>query len=206
MKPASTPSPKLSYSQRRFESSRATVDLGSEPPIELGGPRRESAENRKTPLRWIAGSTLTGLSGLALIGSTLWLDLNQQAIFASAPEFAAPPRREANEASSVSEGKGDRLVRPVDIVAAKQTFKSPTTIKVGDKEVVKRGLSPSSSTTLTLTPTRFRRRGARVRSAEAHDAGPKRRMPPLDPGPPCRTTPKSPSRSHDLTRTTTPRR
>ena len=200
MKPASTPSPKLSYSQRRFESSRATVDLGSEPPIELGGPRRESAENRKTPLRWIVGSTLTGLSGLALIGSTLWLDLNQQAIFASAPEFAAPPRREANEASSVSEGKGDRLVRPVDIVADKQSYKLTMTVKVGDKEVLKARPYTLLSTTLTTTQTNFAESVPPFDPLKLNNASPEKGDVPLDPGPPADDT-ESGFSSRDLSKT-----
>ena len=46
-------------------------------------------------------------------------------------------------------------MRPVDIVAAKQTYKAPTTIKVGDKEVVRMRAFTILSTTLTLTPTGF---------------------------------------------------
>ena len=39
------------------------------------------------------------------------------------------------------------------MVAAKQTFKTPTTIKVGDKEVVESRAFTRVSTTLTLTDT-----------------------------------------------------
>ncbi len=46
-------------------------------------------------------------------------------------------------------------MRPVDIVAAKQTFRAATTIQVGDKEVVKPRTFTRVSTTLTTTPTGF---------------------------------------------------
>jgi hypothetical protein len=46
-------------------------------------------------------------------------------------------------------------LRPVDIVSDKQTFRVPTTIKVGDKEVVKARPFTRLQTTLTMTPTGF---------------------------------------------------
>jgi len=131
------------------------VELGHEPPIEIEGPRAEGRERRRIPLRWMFGVALTGLSGLALIGSALYLGLDRESNFAEAPEFAAPPRKEAAQGESVNPGKGDRLVRPIDIVAAKHSFKAPTTIKVGDKEVLKARPFTLLSTTLTTTPTGF---------------------------------------------------
>ena len=55
----------------------------------------------------------------------------------------------------VNPSKGDRLLRPVDIVSDKQTFKAPTIIKVGDREVVKARPFTRLQTTLTITPTGF---------------------------------------------------
>ena len=131
------------------------MELGHEPPIEIEGPRAEGRERRRIPLRWMFGVALTGLSGLALIGSALYLGLDRESNFAEAPEFAAPPRKEAAQGESVNPGKGDRLVRPIDIVAAKHSFKAPTTIKVGDKEVLRARPFTLLSTTLTTTPTGF---------------------------------------------------
>jgi murein DD-endopeptidase MepM/ murein hydrolase activator NlpD len=144
---------RFAQSPRRADRPRVGVELGHEPAIQLEGPRNEARERRGAPLRWLFGVALTGLSGVALIGSALYLDLDRQSNFAEPPEFAAPPRKEAAQAESVSTGKGDRLVRPVDIVAAKQSFKSPMTIKIGDKEVVKARPFTLLSTTLTTTPT-----------------------------------------------------
>jgi murein DD-endopeptidase MepM/ murein hydrolase activator NlpD len=137
------------------ERTRFAVELGHEPAIEIGDSRTEARERRHIPLRWLAGVALAGLCGLSLIGTALYLDLDRQSTFAQAPEFAVSTHRETAAEQGVNPGKGDRLVRPVDIVAAKQTFKAPTTIKIGDKEVIKARPFTILSTTLTVTPTGF---------------------------------------------------
>ena len=130
------------------------VELGREEPIEAGERRPDHHERRNLSFRWLSGAVLTGLCGVALVGSALYLDLDRESNFAQAPELATQARPAAQE-SGVNPGKGDRLVRPVDIVAAKQTFRAATTIKIGDKEVVKPRAFTHVSTTLTTTPTGF---------------------------------------------------
>ena len=148
-----------------------------------GDERLDRNERRRASLRWLAGAALTGLCGVALIGAALYFDLDSQYNFAEAPEFAtAAPPTDAQE-EGVSPGKGDRLLRPVDIVSDKQTYKVPTTIKIGDKEVVKERAFTRLQTTLTMTPTGFRRRGAALQSAEARPTGPKCAERAPDPGP-----------------------
>ena len=115
----------------------------------------EKFDPRHISVRWLVGVALTGLSGAVLIGSALYLGFDQQSNFAQQPEIAAATRREATEDQGVNPGKGDRLVRPIDIVAAKQTFKTPTTLRIGDKEVVKLRAFTHVATTLTTTPTSF---------------------------------------------------
>ena len=136
---------------------RATVgfELGVEPPIRLGDERIDRHERRRASLRWLAGAALTGLSGVALIGAALYFDLDSQYDFAEAPELAAVPTSSNTQEEGVNPGKGDRLLRPVDIVSDKQTYRVPTTIKVGDKEVVKARPFTRLETTLTMTPTGF---------------------------------------------------
>ena len=129
--------------------------LGVDPPIRLGDDRLDRNERRNLSLRWLAGASLAGLCGVTLIGAALYLDLDSQYDFAEAPEFAAPARPADAQEEGVNPGKGDRLLRPVDIVSDKQTFKVPTSIKVGDKEVVKERSYTRLQTTLTMTPTGF---------------------------------------------------
>jgi murein DD-endopeptidase MepM/ murein hydrolase activator NlpD len=138
-------------------ADRATVgaDLGVEPPIRLGDDRLDRNERRNASLRWLAGASLAGLCGVTLIGAALYLDLDSQYDFAEAPEFAAPARPADAQEEGVNPGKGDRLLRPVDIVSDKQTFKVPTGIKIGDREVVKERPYTRLQTTLTMTPTGY---------------------------------------------------
>jgi murein DD-endopeptidase MepM/ murein hydrolase activator NlpD len=132
----------------------AEPELGVEPPIRLGDERFDRTERRRASLRWLAGAALTGLCGVTLIGAALYFDLDSQYDFAEAPEFATAPRP-ADMEEGVSAGKGDRLLRPIDIVSDKQTFTVPTTIKIGDKEVVKARPFTRLQTMLTTTPTGF---------------------------------------------------
>ena len=137
---------------RRVDRSQA--DLGHEPPILWDDPTGEATDRTRTPWPWVAGVTLSGLCGLALIGSALYLDLDRQSYFAQRPEFVSATQPEEG-GERVNTGKGDRLVRPVDIVAAKQDFVVTGPVKVGDKEVVRGKPYTLLSTTLTTTPTQF---------------------------------------------------
>ena len=140
----------------RVDRALLNLELGVEPPIRLGHERLDRSERRRASLRWLAGAALTGLSGVALIGAALYFDLDSQYDFAEAPEFAtAPPSIADSQGEGVNPAKGDRLLRPVDIVSDKQTYRVPTTIRVGDKEVVKARAFTRLQTTLTMTPTGF---------------------------------------------------
>jgi len=132
---------------------RPNLDLGHEPPIRLGDPGPN--ERTRAPWRWVAGVALAGLFGLALIGSALYLDLDRQSSFAASPDFAQAPVTDESGGERVNQGKGDRLVRPIDIVAAKQDFVVTQPLKVGDKEIMKGRPYTLLSTTLTTTPTQF---------------------------------------------------
>lgn len=89
--------------------------------------------------------------GAALIGSTIYAALDHEANFADAPLPALPQKKEVVE-TGLNPRKGDRLVKPVDIVAAKQTFRVPTPTKIGDKEVMRMHTFARVETTL-LTAT-----------------------------------------------------
>ena len=98
---------------------------------------------------------MTGISGVALIGAALYFDLDSQSNFAESPEFATSGAPSESEGEGVASGKGDRLLRPLDIVSDKQTYTVPTAIKIGDKEVVKARAFTRLQTTLASAPTGF---------------------------------------------------
>ncbi len=137
----------------RLEFSAALADLGLEPAIETtGGPQRY-LDRRRVSLRWFCGTILTGIAGAALISAATYAALDHQSNFAEAPQPAAPSYKES--AYGINPHKGDRLVKSIDIIADKQTFKAPTTIKVGDKEVVQIHSFTHIETSLLTTSAGF---------------------------------------------------
>ncbi len=167
----------------RGDRSTVGPDLGVEPPIRLGDDRLDRNERRTASLRWLAGASLAGLCGVTLIGAALYLDLDSQYDFAEAPEFAAATRPADSQQAGVNPTKGDRLLRPVNIVSDKQTFKAPTIIKVGDREVVKDRPFTRLQTTLTLTPTGFADAVPPFNALKITSGGTDVAEPPPDPGP-----------------------
>ena len=143
----------LSFSPRngRFALS---VELGVEPAIELDGERHTFFDHRRVSLRWLCGTVLTGLMGAGLIGAAIYAALDHQSNFAQAPVAAAPVHKDLAEAG-INPRKGDRLVKPVDIVAAKQTFRVPLPTKVGDKEVMRTATFTRVETTLLTASAGF---------------------------------------------------
>ena len=135
-------------------ASLAWNDIGDEPAIEADGRRHSANDRRRVSIRWLSGTVLTGLSGAMLIGAAAYTALDQQTRFAEAPTRAQIARKD-DESQTVNPKKGDRLMRAVDVVAAKQTFRTATTAKSGDKEVVRTKAFTHVATTLTLVPTAF---------------------------------------------------
>ncbi len=136
-----------------FGRLQRAVELGHEPAIEADGARHSAFDRKRVSLRWFAGTVLTGLSGGALIGAAIYASLGGQSFIAEPPSLA--PRKEIALDFGVNQHKGDRLIKSVDIVAEKQTFRAPTAIKVGDKEVMKIHTFTHVETTLLLNSAGF---------------------------------------------------
>ena len=128
------------------------VVLGDEPPIEADGGRRSEDDHRRISFHWLAGTVLTGLSGAALIGAAAFSSLDRHNYQAETPQAAQVVRKEERD-SGVNPRKGDRLVKAVDIVAAKQTFKAPVAVRAGDREIIRTQSFTRVATSLTLTDT-----------------------------------------------------
>ena len=140
---------------RRADRGPLLIDVGVEPPIELDGEQHTPVDRWRVSIRWLCGTVLTGFAGALLIGAAIYAALGRQSNFAEAPQLASPVRRDAAAGEQINPRKGDRLLKSVDLVAAKQSFRTPTTISVGDREVVRvRGFT-RISTPLTLVSTGF---------------------------------------------------
>ncbi len=131
-----------------FGRALGFVELGHEPAIEADGERHSSFDRTRVSLRWFSGTILTGLSGGALIGAAIYASLGNHSFVPEPPSLA--PRKEIALDFGVNQHKADRLVKAVDIVAAKQTFRTPTAVRAGDKEVMKLHTFTRVETTLVL--------------------------------------------------------
>jgi murein DD-endopeptidase MepM/ murein hydrolase activator NlpD len=129
--------------------------LGDDPAIEADGRRHSADDRRRVSIRWLLGTVLTGFTGALLISAAAYTALDQQTRFAEAPTRAQVSRKDETDSQTVNPKKGDRIMRAVDVVAAKQTFRTATTAKSGDKEVVRTKAFTHVATTLTVTPTNF---------------------------------------------------
>lgn len=113
-------------------------ERGTEPPLDLLGPDAARIDRREVNLRWLCASALTGLTGAALIGAAIYISLQGDVSFAAIPEratvVARPP---ASETGANVARKGDRLVRNLMIASAKQSFRAPVTVRLGDREIIK---------------------------------------------------------------------
>lgn len=144
-------------------NSRLTAPAGgadwlenvNEPAIEVDGRRHTADDRRRVSARWLSGTVLTGFSGALLISAAAYTALDQQTRFAEAPTRAQTARASEEEGNVVNPKKGDRIMRAVDVVAAKQTFRAATTSKSGEKEVVRTRAFTHVAATLTLSPTSF---------------------------------------------------
>ncbi len=111
---------------------------GIEPPLDLLGPEAARIDRRAVNLRWLCASALTGLTGAGLIGAALHVSLQGETSFAAIPErVTVPARPQPSEGGTNLARKGDRLVRNVMIASAKQSFRAPVTVKLGDREIIK---------------------------------------------------------------------
>ena len=141
--------------ERRADRPAVVVDLGLEPPIDADGEDHTPTDRWRVSIRWLGGTVLTGLAGAALIGSALYTALGRQTYFAEIPQLSSPARRDVAGGEQINPGKGDRLLKSVDLVAARQTFRAPTTITIGEREVVRTRSFTRVATPLTLASAGF---------------------------------------------------
>ncbi|MGO4574253.1 M23 family metallopeptidase [Microvirga sp. 2TAF3] len=138
------------------ESFRASsrVDLGHEPPLNVGGGAPREVDKRDINLRWLGASVLTGVTGAVLIGASIYIALEGATTSPSAPERAtvdaSVDSEQQNRATNTAR-KGDRLNRSETTASARQSFRAPMTIRNGDREAIKVRQFVRVATNLSLT-------------------------------------------------------
>lgn len=124
--------------------------LGNEPPLDLQASN-VPATRHALSLRWLGACVLTALAGTLLLGAAIYVSSEGETTFADAAEPATPvPTRDAG-ASGGGLRKGDKLVRAETVASAKQIFKSPMTIRSGDRERIVTRSFTRIATGLSLT-------------------------------------------------------
>lgn len=120
----------------RLDRHRA-VEIGDEPPLRVDG--ETTASQGSLNLRWLAGTILTGVAGLGLMGGAIATAMNGEARLAELPGIAQLPQNRGllAERSSNAARKGDRMIIQRQVDENKQTFKVTTTTRIGDREVVR---------------------------------------------------------------------
>ena len=141
-----------SASRTRAAQAAQANDPGLEPPITLDGSDARAYDRRAVSLRWLIGSILVGVTGGGLMASAILASLDGEWVFAERAETTTPsgPRTSAGPGRS----RGDRLVTAPDpaLAGAKQGFRAATTIKIGDREVVRLKPFVRVATNLSVTP------------------------------------------------------
>lgn len=139
----------------RAALSAQAIDPGLDPPIVLDGSDARAYDRRAVSLRWLAGSILVGLTGGGLMASAILAALDGEWVFAERAEVASPATMRS--AAGAPRSRGDRLVTAPDpaMASAKQGFRAATTIKVGDREVVRLKPFVRVAANLSVTPLGF---------------------------------------------------
>ena len=106
-------------------------------------------------VRWLVGAALTALTGIGLIGSVIVYSLDRSHTLVEVPELARSVGDDANSSDAAIPAKGDRLVVVSDIASARQSFKAPTPVTVGDHEVIKMRPYIKVATNLALSSLGF---------------------------------------------------
>jgi murein DD-endopeptidase MepM/ murein hydrolase activator NlpD len=131
------------------------IDLGHEPPLNPHGGAAPEVDKREINLRWLGASVLTGVTGAALIGASIYISLEGATISAVPPEWAvagsSSPSGTQEERESNAATKADRLNMTEQTVSARQSFRAPMTIRNGDREVIKVRNFVKVATNLSLT-------------------------------------------------------
>ncbi|HRK23726.1 MAG TPA: M23 family metallopeptidase [Beijerinckiaceae bacterium] len=117
----------------------STIDLGVEPPLALFNRSGEPPPKGRISARWLAGTVLTGFAGMGLMLAAAISAIEHRGAIVELPHMIKP-REIASQLPGelvIAARKGDRLVQKADIVAARQTYKTPVVRKTAGGDVIR---------------------------------------------------------------------
>ena len=117
----------------------ADIDLGFEPPLDFTGHDSDPTASHSVNIRWLAGTVLTAVFGAALMGIAVMGTAERKVVKSSDLSSPTPDAKPVRDRTAAAFGirRSDKLTQAVDIASARRTFRLPTTLKVGDKEIIK---------------------------------------------------------------------
>ncbi len=135
------------------EPFAAEIDLGNEPPLGIDGHDEEPIDRRAVSVRWLAATVITAVAGGGLMGGAVYAALDGDYRFAAAPEVVRTQTKTANERAINPNRKGDRINVLSENVLARQVLRVSTTLRVGEREIVRVRPFVRVATTLALAPS-----------------------------------------------------
>ena len=142
----------LSRAQRDgFYRARA-IEIGDEPPLRLHGESGTPGDSRQVNIRWFSGTILAGFLGIGLLGAAIHTSMDGAYNFAKAPgAIARWDPYGGRVRSSNTNRKADRIALGKPVEESRQVFRVSTTVKSGDREVVR--TRPVTRIMASLVPT-----------------------------------------------------
>lgn len=114
------------------------ADLGLEPPISTEGATVPNLLRGRVNARWLVGIILIGLTGGGLMLFSVAGALGPLRRAVKAPQMTKLSRDDRSGlGAQVVMRKGDKLIRRVNLVAARQDYRAPVLVRAGDAEVTR---------------------------------------------------------------------
>jgi len=136
-----------------FEPLASEIDLGNEPPLGVDGHDEEPIDRRAVSVRWLAATVITAVAGGGLMGGAVYAALDGDYRFAAAPELVRVATKTSNDRAINPNRKGDRINVLSENVLARQVMRVSTTMRVGEREIVRVRPFVRVATNLALAPS-----------------------------------------------------
>lgn len=142
----------ISLTMTQFSFRQNPTDLGFEQPLSSEGAAVQAFVRGRVNARWLIGIVLTGVTGAGLMLLSVAGALGPLRNAITQPQFAKNSRddRAIGTGPTIAARRGDKLVRRVNLVAARQDYKAPIQIKQGDAEVTRQAPFTRLSSPLAL--------------------------------------------------------
>jgi murein DD-endopeptidase MepM/ murein hydrolase activator NlpD len=145
-------------SPNRQKPAFETIDLGNEPPLSVDGGTEGMIDRRRVSVQWFSGTILTGVCGAALMGGAVFASLDGETNFAAIPDRVENVVRNAVGSLGAKFGaarKSDRLPPAGEAGGSREVIRISTTVRVGDREVVRVRPFTRVSANLSLSSSEY---------------------------------------------------